>query len=323
MAHSTQPQLVVGIGELLWDLLPSGPRLGGTVSNFAVMAGRLGSRAVCASRVGADDLGRRARADLSGLPLDTAHLQTDSLHPTGTVGVRLKDGQPQYTFEEPVAWDYLDLSDDWLRLAAGAAAVCFGTLAQRNPHSRQTIEGFLAATPVQCVRVFDVNLRPPFYSAEVIERSLRRTTVLKMNDSEMPLMLDLLGIGGGGDLTEESLLAGASQLLARFPLDLVCVTMGGSGSLLLRKEQVDRHAGIPIQVVDTVGAGDAFTAALTHYYLRNAPLAVINDAGNRWGSWVASQAGAMPPLDPATRDSITTAIGWDISTEGQAGGSAE
>jgi fructokinase len=288
-----------------------------------VMAGRLGSRSVCASRVGADDLGRRARADLSGLPLDTAHLQTDSLHATGTVGVQLKDGQPQYTIEEPVAWDYLDLTDDWLRLAAGAAAVCFGTLAQRSPHSRQTIEGFLAATPVHCVRVFDVNLRPPFYSAEVIERSLQRTTLLKMNDSEMPLMLALLGISGGHDLTEESLLAGARQLLARFPLDLVCVTMGGSGSLLLSKEQVDRHAGIPIQVVDTVGAGDAFTAALTHYYLRNAPLAVINDAGNRWGSWVASQAGAIPPLDPATRDSITAAIGWDISTEGQAGGNAE
>lgn len=319
MTHSTQLQLVVGIGELLWDLLPSGPRLGGTVSNFAVMAGRLGSHAVCASRVGTDDLGRRARAGLSGLPLDTAHLQTDPLHATGTVGVQLKDGQPQYNIEEPVAWDYLELSDDWLRLAEGARAVCFGTLAQRNPVSRQTIQGFLAATPVHCVRVFDVNLRAPFYSAEVIESSLQRTTLLKMNDSEMPLLLDLLGIRGGHDMSEESLLAGARQLLARFPLDLVCVTMGGSGSLLVTREQVDRHTGIPIRVVDTVGAGDAFTAALTHYYLRNAPLSVMNDAGNRWGSWVASQAGAMPPLDPATRDSINAAIGWDIS-EGRRGG---
>jgi fructokinase len=310
MAHSTQAQLVVGIGELLWDLLPSGPRLGGTVSNFAVMAGRLGSHAVCASRVGADDLGRRARADLSGLPLDTSHIQTDPLHATGTVGVQLKDGQPQYTIEEPVAWDYLELSDDWLGLAAGAAAVCFGTLAQRNSLSRQTIEGFLAATPAQCVRVFDVNLRAPFFSAEVIERSLKVTTLLKMNDSEMPLMLDLLGLGGGNDIAVEALLAGARQLLARFPVDLVCVTMGGSGSLLVNREQVDRHAGIPIRVVDTVGAGDAFTAALTHYYLRKAPLSVINDAGNRWGSWVASQAGAMPRLDPITQDSITAAIGW-------------
>jgi fructokinase len=310
MAQSTQPQLVIGIGELLWDLLPSGPRLGGTVSNFAVMAGRLGSRAVCASRVGADDLGRRARADLSGLPLDTAHLQTDSLHPTGTVGVRLKDGQPQYTFEEPVAWDSLELSEDWLALAAGAAAVCFGTLAQRNPVSRRTIEGFLAATPVNCVRVFDINLRAPFYSTEVIERSLKLTTLLKMNDSEMPLMLDLLGLGNGNDIAEQALLAGARRLLDRFPVNLVCVTMGGSGSLLVTREQVDRHAGIPIRVVDTVGAGDAFTAALTHYYLRKAPLSVINDAGNRWGSWVASQAGAMPRLDPITQDSITAAIGW-------------
>ena len=184
MAHSTQPQLVVGIGELLWDLLPSGPRLGGTVSNFAVMAGRLGSHAVCASRVGADDLGRRACADLSGLPLDTSHLQTDPLHPTGTVGVQLKDGQPQYTFEEPVAWDSLELSEDWLALAAGAAAVCFGTLAQRNPVSRRTIEGFLAATPVNCVRVFDINLRAPFYSTEVIERSFVETHYFAQNERQ-------------------------------------------------------------------------------------------------------------------------------------------
>ena len=310
MAHSTQPQLVVGIGELLWDLLPSGPRLGGTVSNFAVMAGRLGNHAVCASRVGTDDLGRLASADLSGLPLDISHLQTDPEHATGTVGVQLKDGQPQYAIAEPVAWDYLELGDDWRALAARAAAVCFGTLAQRNPVSRQTIEGFLAATAAHCVRVFDLNLRAPFYTAEVIERSLKRTTLLKMNDSEMPLTLDLLGIGGGHDIAEAALLAGARRLLARFPVDLVCVTMGGSGSLLVTREQVDRHAGIPVRVVDTVGAGDAFTAALTHYYLQQAPLSVINDAGNRWGSWVASQAGAMPPLDPSTQDSITTAIGW-------------
>jgi fructokinase len=310
MAQDTQPQLVVGLGELLWDLLPSGAQLGGTVSNFAVMAGRLGSHAICASRVGDDDLGRQARNRLSRLPVDTSFLQTDPQHPTSTVSVQLKDGQPQYTIEEPVAWDYLELTPEWLALAARANAVCFGTLAQRNPVARQTIEGFLAATSSGCVRVFDVNLRAPFYSASVIERSLKLTTLLKMNDGEMPVMLHLLGLAGDAEgTTEEGLLAGARRLLECFPVQLVCVTMGGNGSLLVTREQVDRHPGIPIRVVDTVGAGDAFTAALTHYYLQNAPLSVINDAGNRWGSWVASQPGAMPPLDSATHDAITAAVG--------------
>jgi fructokinase len=309
MTDAAQGQLVVGIGELLWDLLPSGPRLGGTVSNFAVMAGRLGSHAVCASRLGTDELGNRARAELAQKPLDVSYLQTDPIHATSTVAVQLKDGQAEYTIEEGVAWDYLELSSEWLGLATRADAVCFGTLAQRNDVSRQTIEGFLAATAPRCVRVFDVNLRAPFYSADVLERSLQVTTLLKMNDSEMPEILRVLGLGDGEGTTAEALLAGARRLLDRFPVHLVCVTMGGSGSLLVTREQVDRHPGIPVKVVDTVGSGDAFTAALTHYYLQHAPLAVINAAGNRWGSWVASQPGAMPPLDEATRDSIMAAIG--------------
>jgi len=310
MAQDTQPKLVVGLGELLWDLLPSGAQLGGTVSNFAVMAGRLGNHAVCASRVGDDDLGRQARDRLSRLAVDTSFLQTDPQQPTSTVSVQLKDGQPQYTIEEPVAWDYLELSLEWLALAARADAVCFGTLAQRDSVARRTIAGFLAATSPGCVRVFDVNLRVPFYSASVIERSLQLTTLLKMNDSEMPLILTLLGVASeAGGTTAEELLAGARLLLERFPVQLVCVTMGSSGSLLVTREQVDRHRGIPVRVVDTVGAGDAFTAALTHYYLQKAPLSVINDAGNRWGSWVASQPGAMPALDSATQDAITAAVG--------------
>ncbi len=309
MAQAKKPALVVGIGELLWDLLPAGPRLGGTVSNFAVMAGRLGNHAICASRLGKDELGLRARADLAHLPVNTSYLQVDAHHPTSTVAVQFKAGQPEYEIRQPVAWDFLELSRDWLSLAESAAAVCFGTLAQRNAPSRKTIESFLGATSDACVRVFDINLRAPYYSAEVIEQSLGRTTLLKMNDEEMPLMLALLGLGDGSDTSAPALLAGARKLLAHFPVALVCVTMGGHGSLLVSREETDQHPGIPATVVDTVGAGDAFTAALTHYYLQGASLSVMNDAGNRWGSWVASQAGAMPPLDPATRDAITAAIG--------------
>ena len=301
--------LVVGIGELLWDMLPTGPRLGGTVSNFAVMAGRLGNNAFCLSRLGDDDLGREARAVLSGLPLDISALQTDGAHVTSTVSVHLKDGQPEYEICQPVAWDFLELTPAWLELAQSAAAICFGTLAQRSEVSRQSITDFLAAAPPECVRIFDVNLRAPHYSAAVVQSSLEQTTVLKMNESEIPEILHLLGLGAGDDIGAEALLTAARKLLTHFPVKLVCVTMGGSGSLLVTPGQHHHHPGIPIQVVDTVGAGDAFTAALTHYYLRGASLAVMNEAGNRWGSWVASQAGAMPPLPAETLDAITAAIG--------------
>ena len=255
MPSEKQPQLVAGIGELLWDLLPSGPRLGGTISNFAVMAGRLGDHAVCASRIGADDLGARAKMDLCHLPVDTNYLQTDPQHETSTVAVHFKNGEPAYEIREPVAWDFLELSPEWQALAERAAAVCFGTLAQRSEVSRTTIQEFLGATAPTCVRVFDVNLRAPYYSAEVVTQSLEHTTLLKMNDSEMPLILRLLGLGDSQATEAEALLQGARTLLQQFPVQLVAVTMGDRGSLLVTRAQVDRHPGIPVTVVDTVGAG--------------------------------------------------------------------
>jgi fructokinase len=309
MVIDSNPKLIVGLGELLWDLLPAGPQLGGAAANFAVMAARLGDQGVCASRLGRQELGRRAVARLAELPVDTGFLQTDDSYLTGSATVELKDGQPQFVIHYPVAWDFFELTSEWLKLAERAEAVCFGTLAQRSPVSRETIQGFLAATSPECARVFDVNLRAPFYSPELIESSLKIATLTKLNDAEMPLVLELLGLPRQTAANPaDALLAGARTLLERFPLKLVCVTMGERGSLLVTPDAVDRHPGIPTKVADTVGAGDAFTAALTHYYLRQAPLAVLNEAGNRWGSWVASQPGAMPPLDDATFDSITGAI---------------
>lgn len=301
--------LVAGIGELLWDLLPAGAELGGAVSNTAVMAGRLGDRAICASRLGEDELGRQARARLTELPIDPSYLQTDSLHATGAVDVALKAGQPMYEIRYPAAWDFLELSPAWLDLAGAADAVCFGTLAQRSPVSRSTIQGFLAATRPECVRLFDVNLRAPFYTSEAVEEPLLRATVLKMNDAELPEILGLLGLSGCGDpgaATEpEALLAGARQLLDAFPLELVCITMGSRGSLLVSRAETHRHPGLPTTVVDSVGAGDAFTAALLHHFLRRAPLAAINEAGNRCGAWVASHRGAMPALDASALRAVT------------------
>ena len=299
-----EPHLVLGLGELLWDLLPEGPRLGGAPANFTVMAGRLGNRAAILSRIGQDELGRMALERLETLPVDARFLEVDPAHETGRVTVRFEGGQPAYTIHRPSAWDFLELTEPWAELAGRADAVCFGTLAQRSEESRQTIQELAARTSPGCVRVFDVNLRTPFYSPTVIRESLELATVMKLNDAEMPQVLELLGLEAAGDLRR-----GAERLLAQFPaLAMVAVTRGGHGSLLVTPEEWHEHPGIPVKVADTIGAGDAFTAALTHYLLRGADLATLNEAGNRWGAWVASQAGAMPPLPDDVRAAMVAAI---------------
>jgi len=304
-----EPHLILGIGELLWDVLPEGPRLGGAPGNFTVMAGRLGNHAAILSRIGRDDLGRKAVDRLDPLPADTSFLEVDPAHETGRVTVAFEDGQPHYTIHQPAAWDFLELTDKWVQLAERADAICFGSLAQRSHASRQTIQTLAAQTSGNCVRVFDVNLRAPFYSGEVIQESLELATVMKMNDAEVPLVLGLLGLPVGEDPGADQLRLGAERLLAEFPsLAMVAVTCGGSGSLLVTRDEWHLHPGIPVKVADTIGAGDAFTAAMTHYLLRGADLATLNEAGNRWGGWVASQSGAMPALPDGLLAQMAAAI---------------
>jgi fructokinase len=303
-----EPHLILGIGELLWDLLPEGARLGGAPANFAVMAGRLGNHAAVLSRVGRDALGRDAVETLNQFPVDTEFLQIDAEreagHETGRVTVALKDGQPEYTIHQPAAWDFLELTDEWVQLAERADAICYGSLAQRSRQSRMAIQELVAETREDCVRVFDVNLRAPFYSGEVIEESLELASVFKMNDAEVPLVMGLLGLSAEGRLKDA-----AERLLKEFPeLRLVAITRGGNGSLLVARDEVHEHPGVPVKVADAIGAGDAFTAALTHYLLRGAELAVLNEAGNRWGAWVASQRGAMPELPDVVKSEIEREI---------------
>jgi fructokinase len=299
-----EPHLILGLGELLWDLLPEGPRLGGAPANFTVIAGRLGVHSAILSRIGRDDLGRRAVESLDPLPADTEFLQVDPAHETGRVTVALKDGQPEYTIHRPAAWDFMELTDDWVRLAERADAICFGSLAQRAVESRQTIQTLAAQARAGCIRVFDVNLRAPFYSSEVIQESLELADVVKMNNAEVPVVLGLLGMPVDGSCDTPALLAACERLLAEFPaLKLVAVTRGGLGSVLVSRKGWQEHPGYPVKVVDTIGAGDAFTAAMTHKLLAGAELdapglALLNEAGNRWGAWVASQRGAMPEGHP-------------------------
>ncbi len=248
------------------------------------------------------------------LPADATQIQSDIEHPTGTVSVDIIGGQPEYIIHQPVAWDFLEFSPEWQALAPRADAVCFGSLAQRSKTSCDTIHAFLAATYPECVRVFDVNLRKPFYSAEVLDRSLQSATILKLNDAEVPEVVGLLGLGSyprqpdNAEPDQAHLLEAAHALLSTFPLQLICITMGGYGSLLVSRDAFDRHHGFPTKIADTVGAGDAFTAAMVDAYLQQAPLRVLNEAGNRWGSWVASQKGAMPVLPDSVRASIAADV---------------
>lgn len=304
-----EPHLILGVGELLWDLLPEGPRLGGAPANFTVMAGRLGNHAAILSRIGRDDLGRKAVEILDPLPADTEYLQVDPAHDTGYVTVTLTHGQAEYDFHQPSAWDFLELSDEWVQLAERADALCFGSLAQRSVESRQTIQTLAAQASSRSVRVFDVNLRTPFYSSEVLQESLELATVVKMNDAEVPQVLSLLGLPVLDTSVPKALQISAQRLLNEFPtLNLVAVTRGGFGSILVTREETHEHPGIATKVADTIGAGDAFTAAMTHYLLRGATLARINEAGNRWGAWVASQSGAMPPLSQETVAAMAGAL---------------
>ncbi len=321
-----EPRLILGIGELLWDIVanggaaPSGDApapsltLGGAPANFTVMAGRLGNHAAILSRIGRDELGRQAVNRLDPLPVDTSLLEVDPAHETGRVTVSFVHGEPEYTIHQPAAWDFLELSDEWVKMAERADVICFGTLAQRAAESRQTIQTFAAETPASCIRIFDVNLRAPFFSGEVLQESLELATVVKMNVAETPVVLNLLGLAPGeesprGHLDAKALRSSAERLLDEFPsLDLVAITRGSHGSLLVKREEWHEHPGFPTKVADPIGAGDAFTAAMAHYLLRGANLATLNEAGNRWGAWLASQPGAMPELPEAFRSAVSAAI---------------
>ena len=280
---------MVGLGEILWDFLPSGRQLGGAPANFAYIASVFGCESVVASRIGADELGREAIARLSAFGVSSSYLQEDSVHPTGRVLVEVDHkGQPKFEIVESVAWDFLEWSDSWQKLAQVADAVCFGSLAQRSPQSQNTIRKFLRETRPESTRVFDVNLRRSFYSAEVISESLKMASIAKFNHDELPIVASLLGL----ESANEEL--AARKILLAYALELVSITRGANGSLLVSRAESSDHSGIVVQVADAVGAGDAFTAGLVHGFLQGASLQEMNDLANRMGAWVSSQPGAMP-----------------------------
>jgi len=281
--------LVVGIGELLWDTFPEGRQIGGAPANFAYHCQLLGANAVIVSAVGIDGAGRDLLEALGDRGLNTAQVATDQAHPTGAVLVDLDlNGVPSYIIEENAAWDYLEPTSALFDVASQADAVCFGTLAQRSQHSRETILSFLQATRPDCLRIFDLNLRQTYYSKRVIADGLHWATVLKLNAEELKTIATLLGLEGS---TIELL----DTLATAYGLQAVALTMGEQGCILwsdgatIHQEGFDRGP-----VIDTVGAGDCFTAVLAMGLLKNEPPQVIAEKANWRAAYVCTQAGAMP-----------------------------
>jgi fructokinase len=288
-AAAAMKKKVVGLGEVLWDILPERTCLGGAPANFAYITTLMGDQGIVASRVGEDSRGVEALRRMDELRLNIDHVQTDREHPTGTVKVEV-DGKGQAKFEiaRSVAWDFLEWNLDWQHLAEKADAVCFGSLAQRSEQSRSAIRRFLGATQARALKVFDVNLRQSYYSQEVICDSMRLADIVKLNDEEMPKIMRL------GNFVHKNELASAERLIGAFDLKLVCITRGARGSLLVGPERSSEHPGFEVKVADTVGSGDAFTAGLVHEYLHGASLELMNEVANLVGAWVASEVGAMP-----------------------------
>lgn len=286
----SKPYQIVAIGEILWDVFPDQARFGGAPANFAGTAAQLmgdAAKVFLVSSVGTDSWGQRARRELSNRGISLQYVQTSQL-PTGRVDVKLDDqAKASYEFAKHSAWDEIIWTGELEHLAAETDLICFGTLGQRNEISRQTIERFIDATPTTALRVCDINLRPPFDGREVILKSLQLANILKLNEEELPAIGKLLGLGEGTE-------AKARTILGRYSIDCLALTLGSEGSMVIRGEAVDRLPATATSIVDTVGAGDAFTAALCKGLLAKEPLATIHQRASRVAAWVCSQSGATP-----------------------------
>ncbi len=277
---------VVGIGEILWDMLPQGKQLGGAPANFAYHVCRLGGNGWAVSAISDDPLGNEINEILSTKNLHTALAEVSA--PTGTVQVTLDAaGVPSYDITENVAWDMIPFTPALEEMAKETEAVCFGTLAQRSEISRNTIMKFISCMPADSLKVYDINLRQNYYSEEIIRKSLEVSDILKINDEELETVSALLGLEG--TLTER-----CRTLVDMFNLRLVILTKGAEGSDVVTSDAVHTIVPEKITVVDTVGAGDAFTAAFVISYLRGDSVENAHKKAGEVSSYVCTKSGAMP-----------------------------
>lgn len=295
---------VVGVGEVLWDLLLTGPQLGGAPANFAYHAHALGAQSSVITRVGSDDCGSEIIRRFREMGLPETTVQMDEAHPTGTAKVELSgDGLARFTIQENVAWDHVALAPEAVAAASSADAICFGSLAQRSTSSRDAIQRLIAIAPANVLRVFDINLRQNFYTREVIEQSLQLANVLKLNDDELPTLAAMFNPDGSTGETSRGAVSSPHTierqiecLAQQFNLQVVALTRGPNGSLLYQQGRWSDCPSQPVKVVDTVGAGDSFTAALVLGLLHKMDLDELNSVANDVARYVCSEAGATPPM---------------------------
>lgn len=286
---------VVAFGELLWDLLPGGPQLGGAPFNFIYRISRLGHQGVMISALGIDPLGEEAEKAVRTLGLSTAFLQHKNDYPTGTVKVFFDaDNQPDYEIIRNVAYDHISFEPDLEALASGVDCVCFGTLAQRERPSRTTFETFLdrAEQKGSPLKFLDINLRQNCYSRETVESSLRRADILKLNDQEASILSTMLGAGTG------NLAHIAEQLVEAWSLQYCIVTMGERGALCVSRDgKAIYDPGYAVELVDPCGSGDAFAAGFLHKVLGGHGIVQGCQLGNILGAIVATQRGATGAIE--------------------------
>lgn len=275
------------MGEVLWDLLPDGKILGGAPVNFAYHAMQLGAVGVAVSSVGNDELGREIMDSVNQKGVENC-IALNS-HPTGTVGVTLKDGKPDYTIYENVAWDFIELTPEAIKIIEQADAICFGTLAQRSTVSREAIQKALKLVPEHCLKVYDINLRQKYYSKELIQESLSVANVFKINDDEVVLFKQLFCLEGSE--TEV-----CQKIKETYSLDYLALTKGDQGSYLFHSDEVSFVETPKVEVQDTIGAGDSFTSAMVMGILNKKQLKEIHQKAVEISAFVCTQKGATPAI---------------------------
>jgi len=285
-----EKKVVVGIGEILWDMLPDGKQLGGGIANLCYHCSSHGMESCLVSAVGDDDLGKEIYASMVLKQMSSNYIQTLSDVATSTVSVTLRDGFPSYVIHEPVAWDFISFVDSLNDLAERADAVCFGTLAQRNDVSKNTIRQFVSLVRPDCLRVYDINLRQTYFDRQTIEYSLNMADLLKISDEELPVIAPMFDLDGD---IEQAL----NVLCKRFDLKLVVYTKGADGSVLCSEKGCQSFPVISSgPVVDTVGCGDSFTATLTCGLLAGLSEEQSMIAASRVAGYVCSCQGGTPSL---------------------------
>ena len=283
--------IIVGMGEALWDVLPDGKKIGGAPANFAYHSSQFGFNSYVVSAVGNDDLGDEILNNFKSKKLN--YLETKVQQPTGTVQVTLDDkGIPCYDIKQDVAWDNIPFTSDLEKLAENTRVVCFGSLAQRNSVSRNTINRFIDKMPSDdfCYKIFDINLRQQFYSIDTLRDSIYKCNILKINDEELEVIIELFGY------TEKDQIAQCLILLREFDLKMLILTCGTKGSYVFTENNYSFLETPVVIVADTVGAGDSFTATFISAILKNKSIAEAHRLAVEVSAFVCTQQGAMPEI---------------------------